>query len=380
MLATSAVAQKIAIDDVREVRIMRHRFGVNYIPTPIWQFGWNNWNASNVARDFDSIASLGADHIRVMLIWPWFQPNPTYVSTAHLDRFEELMILAEKRNLDVAITLYTGWLSGYAFKPPFLEDANFYTDSRWKRCRDLYLREVSRRLRAHSNFLAFDLGNEIECCWSGPTAAGDAWMSDVFQQMKQEAPGHIYVNGVSHYPWFREDTFSPQALVASQKIVAMHCWPEWTGANKYGGFSALPSMQLQAGMAALARSYGNAPNKPIWVQEFGLRPNPEAPDLSAWLEKVILNGIAGGVSWFTWWGSHDIDRRFQFSPEQYTRGLITTNNKIKDHGHMFKQLADTFRGKPVAIPSKSLPPPPAQRTDAATWKWLLDWMGLQMNQ
>jgi hypothetical protein len=203
-------------------------------------------------------------------------------------------------------------------------------------------------------------------------------MEGVFKQMRDVAPGHIHVNGVSHDPWFRDNTFSPEALVSCQDIVAMHCWPEWTGANKFGRFSDVPSIKLQSGMAALARSYGKAPLKPIWVQEFGLRPNPDVPDFSKWLESVITSGIEGGISWFTWWGSHDIDSRFQFSPEQHTRGLITLDNKIKKHGRMFKQLADNYRGKLVSIPKAPLPPPPVEHTREATWQWLLDWMGWKM--
>ena len=42
---------------------------------------------------------------------------------------------------------------------------------------------------------------------------------------------------------------------------------------------------------------------------------------------------------------------------------------------MFKRLANTWRGKRVTIPDKTLPPPPAQRTTEATWQWLLEWMG-----
>jgi hypothetical protein len=42
---------------------------------------------------------------------------------------------------------------------------------------------------------------------------------------------------------------------------------------------------------------------------------------------------------------------------------------------LFKQFADAYRGKPVTIPTTPLPPPPAERTDASTWQWLLNWMG-----
>src|SRR5690242_11104142 len=101
-------------------RLLHHRFGVNYVPSRNWYYCWNDWDASAVAHDFDRIAEVGADHLRIMLVWPWFQPNPRVVSQGHLDRLEELLRLAAERKLDVLATLYTGWLSGYRFTPPYL--------------------------------------------------------------------------------------------------------------------------------------------------------------------------------------------------------------------------------------------------------------------
>jgi hypothetical protein len=55
--------------------VNRHRLGVNYSPSNNWWFCWNDWNADPIRRDLDAIAALGADHLRIMLIWPFFQPN-----------------------------------------------------------------------------------------------------------------------------------------------------------------------------------------------------------------------------------------------------------------------------------------------------------------
>jgi len=64
----------------RELDLNRHRFGVNYTPSKNWWFCWNEWDADSIKRDLDGIASLGADHLRILLIWPYFQPNPRWVS------------------------------------------------------------------------------------------------------------------------------------------------------------------------------------------------------------------------------------------------------------------------------------------------------------
>jgi len=66
----------------------RHRFGVNYTPSSNWWFCWNEWDPDPIQRDLDAISALRADHLRIMLIWPSFQPNLTWVSTAHLEAIE----------------------------------------------------------------------------------------------------------------------------------------------------------------------------------------------------------------------------------------------------------------------------------------------------
>ena len=355
--------------------LLLHRFGVNYVPSQSWYFCYNDWNPSRIARDFDRIADVGADHMRIMLVWPWFQPNPSYVSPAHLDRLDELMRLAAERKLSVLVTIYTGWLSGFRFSPPFLEKEPFYTSEKWAAVQDRYLDEVSRRMQGHPNFLGYDIGNEINCNWQDSPTHGDAWMRRVFGRMRSLCPGRIHVNGVDQGPWFGTDTFSPEALTAEQSIVVLHCWPYWTGAGKHGGPLDPPYTRLGAGMAALARSIGKDPKKPMWMQEFGAcsEEMPEG-DVPRWLELAVTAAIGGGVSWFTWWASHDVDRRFDFHPFEYGLGLMTADNRVKEQGRVFKALADSYRGRPVSLPTRPSTAPPRERTSEATWAWLLDWM------
>jgi hypothetical protein len=237
---------------------------------------------------------------------------------------------------------------------------------------DLFIRELSRTLAPHPNVIGFDMGNEINTCWSTDTSTGDAWMARMFSLMNSTLPNHLHVNSVDHKPWFEDTTFSPQAL-ASQKFPVMHCYPFWTGALKYGGPMDPPSVKLLAAMAALIRSYAGTQQKPVFAGEFNtcikeLIDNQQA----AWLDQAVHAAIEQGVSWFTYWDSHDVDRKYDFNPLEYTLGLLTNDSKVKPAGRVFKQLADTYRGKPVAFPTASLPQPPVHHTQDATWQWILD--------
>ncbi|GAA1841544.1 hypothetical protein [Actinomadura bangladeshensis] len=70
---------------------------MNYVPSKNWWFSWSDWDRRSIAADLDDIASLGMDHIRIMLIWSELQPNATYVRGELLDRLEELLDLADRR-------------------------------------------------------------------------------------------------------------------------------------------------------------------------------------------------------------------------------------------------------------------------------------------
>ena len=360
--------------------LMRHRFGVHYAPPRNWFFVWNDFDADVVARDLDAIASLGADHIRMFLIWPYFQPNRKWISPAHLERLDALMRLVGERNMDIQLTMLNGWISGFRFTAAFDNPAapgDMYRSPRMFEAQDLYFREVAKVAKKHSNFLGFDIANEMQCCWSTgkDTAAGDAWCDRILTLAESLFPDHLHVNG-NWGQWIMQDTFSPGFMATRQECPVLHCYPAFCDALQYGGFFDPPSIQLPAAQAALVRAYARNPAKPIWMQEYGMckewMPDARMPEF---VERTTLAAIHGGVSWFTWWASHDVDRKFEFTPYEYDFGLLTVDNKMKAHGRTFRDLAEQYRGKAVsldAMKAKPLPPPPTDFAD--TWKWMLNWM------
>jgi len=294
-----------------------------------------------------------------------------------MERLDQLLTLMTQRRLDALVTVFTGQLSGLYFLPPFQQEnstlagAAFYSDPSMLAAESLFIRELSGLLAKHTNIIGFDLGNEVNTCWSAPAHTGDAWMERTFRLMDRELPGSLNVNGVDHHPWFDGKTFSPRAL-ASQRFPVMHCYPFWTGALDYGGPLDPPSVNLLASMAALIRSYAGSSRTPVWAGEFNtcilaLSEQGQAE----WLERAVEAAIAEGVAWFTYWDSHDVDRQYTFNPVEYTLGLLTNDNRVKEQGRTFRKLAEQYRGKPVVYPVAAPPPPPSEQTIPATWQWML---------
>lgn len=358
----------------------QYRFGVNYTPTRSWWYCWNDFQSEAIAKDLDTIAAIGADHIRIMLMWPYFQPNPWTVSEIHLQRLDTLMTLANDRELDVCVTLFVGWLSGYAFKPPYQQDESFYMLADNKDQQQLYIRSIADVMKQHNNFLGFDLGNELNCCWKATeTAIGDQWNNEMLKFAATCLPEAIHVNGVDHNPWFHNETFSPQNLALSQQVIPLHCWTYFTKAYQRSQGNCLHPrcVRLPEAMAALARSYAGNSCKPIWIQEYGISEDwTDQENIPRFLRESTLNAIESGVNWFTWWCSHDLDTKYKFADLEYSLGLIDVNQNLKPQAYVFKELAETYGGsKAINNCSNNLPPPTIHNNDN-TWKWLDKWIGV----
>jgi len=290
------------------------------------------------------------------------------------------MELAQQRGLDVCPSLLTGWFLGNA--RPFFFDRQqqdqFYTSAALLAAVKLYFAETAQVLAGRPNFLGFDIGNEMNVGWSAHqrTAEGDAWLAKIMTHLDALCPRQVHSVGVDHGPWFQCDTFSPQALTRLQKIVPLHCYIKFTGALDRGSAMDPPSVKLIAGMAALARAYANDPAKPIWVQEFGA--SAEWIDrklIPRFMEQTVQAAMGEGVSWFTWYSSHNTNRKFAGLGLDYDLGLLTGDYRLKDEAHTFQSLARQYRGQPVVLKAdKPLPPPPASRSSESTWKWLAEWI------
>ncbi|MFL6306042.1 MAG: hypothetical protein ACJ72H_21135 [Candidatus Sulfotelmatobacter sp.] len=204
---------------------------------------------------------------------------------------------------------------------------------------------------------------------------GDAWMGTMLAVMQRELPGSLNVNGVDHHPWFDGQTFSPRAL-ATQRFPVMHCYPFWTGALNYGGPMDPPSVDLLASMAALIRAYAGSQRTPVWAGEFNTCiESLDEGGQAEWLQRAVEAAIAEGVAWFTYWDSHDVDRKFTFHPVEYSLGLLTNDGRVKQQGRIFQRLAAQYRGKAVTYPAAAPLPPPKDVTMEGTWRWILDRVG-----
>ncbi|MEO3741930.1 cellulase family glycosylhydrolase [Plantactinospora sp. B5E13] len=342
------------------------RYGVNYLPSRDWWYAWVDWNEADLARDLDVIAGLGFDHIRIQCLWPLFQPNPAYVSSAMLNRLVRLLDLAGARGLAVCPTVLDGWLSGFDFRPAWLRDADPFTDPVAVEASAMVVTAVAKAVSAHPALWCLDIANEPNVLMRrsrlGPGACDD-WARRMVTAARAGAPGVPVTVGVDHEPWMTGDCpLTAETVVDVSDLVAIHAWPYFTGAlARFGeqerGAWAIPDYLAQIALAVLGGR-----RKPLWVQEVGVS------DL--WLERAtvpdfaerMLRRIAAipEVTAVTWWASHDIDRRFRgFDELEYGLGLIDTENVVKPVGARVRDVIAELRVHPTpperVVPGIGLP-------------------------
>ena len=162
---------------------------------------WSRFERAEVAADFARIAASGLDSVRVFLTWEDFQPAPTEVDRAMLERLVAVADLAGALGLALIPTLFTGHMSGVNWIPAWAlggsagDDRfrvvsrgeiakgglrNWYTDPAVADAQTLLAAEAAAALAAHEALWAWDLGNENSNCVIPPTTAtARAWLARI---------------------------------------------------------------------------------------------------------------------------------------------------------------------------------------------------------
>jgi endo-1,4-beta-mannosidase len=335
------------------------RFGVNYVPSRWWWHIWQDWQPDSVQQDFVQLAELGIDHLRMHCLWHLFQPNPNRVSSAALQRLEQMLDFADQCGLDLEVTVLNGWLSGFAFYPAWktpIPDApglNLFTDPTMRQAQKLLFSSLANAIGQHPRFLGFDLGNELSVLQYGDDRTSlehaDAWQKDLFLHLEQIAPNKFHVNGVDHQPWFAHKAFSRHALASLGSATSLHMWVEFTGALQRYTPLQTGSLHLAEFGIEFAKAFAQDPNRPVWLQEFGASSRwMPAQDIPHFAQATMRHAATCANLWgMTWWCSHDLpDDLHGFHPLEYDLGLFDRHGRIKPVGESLREFIAEYKHHP----------------------------------
>ncbi|GMA32109.1 glycoside hydrolase 5 family protein [Litorihabitans aurantiacus] len=345
------------------------RFGANYTPSKDWMFQWMAVDADVVRRDFEALAAMGLDHVRVFPLWPTLQPNRTLIRQRALEDIRLVTDVAAEFELDVAVDVIQGHMSGFDFVPAWLVNwhrGNMFTDQPAIDAQAALVGAVYDVVRDAPNLLGLTLGNEVNQFQPPNPDAMPAtsdqvehWLRSLLAGARDADPRHVITHSENDHLWYRDEhPFLPVHAARLGDVTTVHSWIFNGTAKRYGALSS-ESVRHAEWMIEMARAFATDADRKIWLQEVGapslnLAPE-EMPEFTRRTVEAALD--TEGLYGVTWWCSHDVSRDLgDYKDLEYSLGLLDTDNRRKPVGDAFAEMVAGARATGT--------PSPAPRTTA----------------
>ncbi|WP_240322707.1 glycoside hydrolase 5 family protein [Austwickia chelonae] len=326
----------------------RLRVGANYVPSRNWFYSWLDLDLDDIRRDFDDLADVGLDHVRVFPIWPWIQPNRGHLRGPAIEDVRSVLDAAHERGLQVCLDLLQGHLSSFDFLPSWVSTwhrRSVFTDAQVRSGLVSYVSTMCRTLGEHPALFAITTGNEVNNLWPvNETTPQDSlkWAEELVDVIRCEAPQVASLHSVFSDAWtVSGHPFTPAEAVDIGDWTTVHSWI-------FNGPSALAShvdescLSWADYLVQLAVAATPEVARPVWLQEVGA-PGPDVPaEQAADFARAVLTRVVDeprlvGV---TWWSSHDISRDLVDFPErEYDLGLFTVDHQRKPVAEVLADFA-----------------------------------------
>ncbi|MDH3726496.1 MAG: cellulase family glycosylhydrolase [Myxococcales bacterium] len=233
--------------DPHSTRGVPFRLGLNYWPARTAMGWWTTFDLAEVATDFGRIAGCGFDSVRIFLTWEDFQPTPSRVDSAMVDRLVATLDEASTAGLSVMPTLFTGHMSGVNWIPSWAlgEEAsndrfrvvsrdritasrltNWYSDASIIRAQSALAREVAGALAGHRALWAWDLGNENSNCAVPPDKAhAREWLLRVTDAIRGADADALVTLGLHMEDLEQDRSLGPREAAEVCDFLQMHGYP-----------------------------------------------------------------------------------------------------------------------------------------------------------
>lgn len=337
------------------------RFGANYTPRKDWFHSWLDLDLTEVRRDFDQLAALGLDHVRIFPIWPLLQPNRGLIRPQALDDVARVVRAAHEAGLDSVVDVLQGHLSSFDFLPSWVSSwhrDNLFTSGRIRSGQRALVAQLGERLAAEEGLIGLSVGNEFiqfaaeRHPFAHHISFEDArsWLAELLGEARRVLPGGLHTHSYDDDIFFDPThPFTPELAVELGDVTTVHSWV-FGRLGPHVGVDH-PWLGLFARyLCELAVAWSPDPHREVWLQEVGAPITHVSAEKSGQFVTNTLDALLGlpGLWGITWWCSHDVSRRLADFPElEYSLGLIDAEGKVKDTGRAFAQWIDDHQDRQV---------------------------------
>lgn len=335
------------------------KFGVNYTPSHGWLLSILDPDWDSINADFDQIASLGVDHVRMLPIWPVLQPNRTWINTKAVADVRHMVDLAAEHGLNSYVDVLQGHLSSFDFVPSWLvswHERNMFTDAEAVEAECALANALCDALEDASGFRGLTVGNECNQFSDRPhprmmpanRMQAGAWLDSLLGSVadRLHEQGRIGLHSENDAVWYMDGHgFVPAHASGKGDVTSVHSWVFNGTAQHYGALSA-QSTGHAAYLVELAKAFSPDPARQVWVQEIGAPQNvlAESELTTFCTESVRRIADCANVYGITWWCSHDVQQRFSDFPEfEHQLGLFDERGQLKPIGAAFRDAVAQYR-------------------------------------
>lgn len=378
------------IDETSEIRMVASTprpfvLGVNYWPRRKAMYWWKEFDGGEVKAEFAEIAALGAQVVRIFLMWEDFQPSPWNVDSRRLKELTRVMDAADEAGLQVMPTFFTGNMSGIFWLPSWAvsdrprscpgllrvkghysdrEPLNPFEDPFMLRAELFQIRAVVPALTTHPALFGWDLANELDELRNPDSYHGGwLWSYLLSEEIRKQDPRHSVTYGAHTPSLSRYNGLSIGDLAEANDYLSMHGYPLYSEVAR-GPLDSdfVPFLnQLAEGLGA----------KPTLFQEFGLCTAPRGEPghyvedeflgqkmqqylageeeggsyYREVLEKLYRTGSLGALAWcFSDYDPRMWDRPpFDRAIRERTFGITRADGSLKPAGVEFQRFSHRLR-------------------------------------
>jgi len=305
--------------------------GVNYWPASCGMAMWRTWPETEIQKDLDLIKTLGMNSVRFFLRWSDFEPEAEFYDPSVCHRLESFLKCCSDRDLNMQMSLITGWMNGAVTWPDWAEGCNVFTDMDMHACAAGYAQRVAEIVAPfHPWMIGIDQGNEL-CStpdsMSAPVQSINHWSVLISDAIHSVYPQCLILSG-NHQAQFLDDTGWRPNEQKTIDIHSLHLLPFPRMHNVlFEGMDDPLAVTVAGYYTMLFRSFG-----PVLIQAIGTASTYDPEIQRRYLSKTLAECWKFGANGFFWWSLKDIDARFSpYSTHaaESALGLVDEHNRVK---------------------------------------------------
>lgn len=361
--------------------VKKFMLGANYWDSVSGTDMWKKWNPDEIEKDLAALKKCGVQVLRVFPNWRDFQPikilygcqgrlgeyvlgeeekdisNDEFcLDPIMIDRFRAFTQIAKKYDMDLVVSIITGWMSGRLFVPSALEGKNLITDTECLMWMTKFIKGFVTNVKDIDNIIMWDLGNECNNLGIANSRYDAYVWTALVRNTILSVDNTREISSGMHGLFVNEREWQIADQGELCDYVTTHPYPSPTiGADTepYNGLrpSILPTAQSEY--------YASLAKKPCIIQESGVFAlslgNREMG--ADWVRVNILSALANGYRGYLFWvgmeHAHLKQAPYSWCNMERELGLVDSDRKPKPVGLAMNKLSAVVEALPNTLQKKS---------------------------